>query len=128
MKDTRGAARGWKSNDWRNEHGEPKEETRTCGSKLSFRPDTKTGRGLSILNGDSARKTRVLKRVDKAAKAAATRGAALQQIAATSPELSLARWSKGRLGRFPAKGQVAVIEPHRKNMVGKGEEKARLTF
>jgi hypothetical protein len=32
---------------------------------------------------------------------------------------------KGVAARFPAKGQLAVIRPYRKNILGKGEEKVR---
>ncbi len=32
---------------------------------------------------------------------------------------------QGAATRFPAKGQLAIIRPYRKNLLGKGEEKVR---
>ena len=71
------------------------------------------------------KKSPVLKRVDKAAKAAATRGG--PDIDRGYKPGAIARsMVKGAATRFPAKGQSAVIRPYRKNLLGDGEEKIRV--
>jgi hypothetical protein len=70
------------------------------------------------------KKSPVLKRVDEAAKAAATRGG--PDIDRGYKPGAIARsMVKGSAARFPANGQSAVIRPYRKNLLGGGEEKVR---
>ena len=121
VKDNLGRARGWKSNDWKNQHGEPRENPDLWKQLLSAH--TKTGITVHF-EWTLGKKTPVLKRVDKAAKAAATRGGP-DVDRGYKPGTIARSMVKGSAARFPAKGQLAVIRPYRKNILGKGEEKVR---
>jgi ribonuclease HI len=121
VKDNLGPARGWKSNDWRNQHGEPRENSDLWKQLLSAH--TKTGITVHF-EWTLGKKTPVLKRVDKAAKAAAIRGGP-DTDRGYKPGTIARSMVKGAAARFPAKGQLAVIRPYRKNILGKGEEKVR---
>ncbi len=121
VKDNLGRARGWKSNDWRNQHGEPRENPDLWKQLLSAH--TKTGITVHF-EWTLGKKTPVLKRVDRAAKAAATRGGP-DTDRGYKPGTIARSMVKGSAARFPAKGQLAVIRPYRKNILGKGEEKVR---
>jgi hypothetical protein len=70
------------------------------------------------------KKSPVLKRVDKAAKAAATRGGP-DVDRGYKPGAIARSMVQGTATRFPARGQSAVIRPYRKNLLGDGEEKIR---
>jgi hypothetical protein len=64
------------------------------------------------------KKSPVLKRVDKAAKAAARRGG--PDIDRGYKPGAIARsMVKGAASRFPASGQLAIIRPYRKNLLGR---------
>jgi hypothetical protein len=65
-----------------------------------------------------------LKRIDNAAKAAATRGGT-DVDRGYRPGAIARSMVKGSASRFPARGQLAVIRPYRKNLLGSGEEKIR---
>jgi hypothetical protein len=72
----------------------------------------------------AGKKTAVLKRVDKAAKIAAKRGG--PHIDRGYKPGTVARsMVKGAAVRFPARGQLMVIRPYRKNVMHKGENKIR---
>jgi ribonuclease HI len=71
VKDNLIRARQWKKNDWRNQHGEPRENSDLWNQLLSAQ--TKTGIAVHF-EWTLGKKSPVLKRVDKAARAAATRG------------------------------------------------------
>lgn len=70
------------------------------------------------------KKSPVLKKVDKAAKAAASRGGPDSDRGYKSGAIARSL-VKGAATRFPAKGQLAVIRPYRKNLLGHREEKVR---
>jgi hypothetical protein len=70
------------------------------------------------------KKSPVLKRVDKAAKAAAERGSP-DVDRGYKPGVIAHSMVEGAASRFLAKGQSAVIRPYRKNLLGDGDEKIR---
>jgi ribonuclease HI len=114
-------AREWKKNDWRNQHGEPRENSDLWKQLLSAHGKT----GIAVhFEWTLGKKSPVLRRVDKAAKAAATRGG--PDIDRGYKPGAIARSMVGGAAtRFPAKGQSAVIRPYRKNLLGDCEEKIR---
>jgi hypothetical protein len=72
------------------------------------------------------KKSPILKRVDKAAKAGATRGG--PDIDRGYKPGTIARsMVKSSASRFPAKGQAVVIRPYRKNLIGPVRRKFVLT-
>jgi ribonuclease HI len=114
-------AREWKKNDWRNQHGEPRENSDLWKQLLSAHPKTRITVHFEWTLG---KKSPVLKRVDKAAKAAANRGG--PDIDRGYKPGAIARSMVGGAAtRFPAKGQSVVIRPYRKNLLGDCEEKIR---
>jgi len=70
------------------------------------------------------KKSPVLKRVDKAAKAAAARGGP-DVDRGYRPGAIARSMIQGAAARFHAHGQLVVIRPYRKNILGAGEEKVR---
>ena len=121
VRDNLNRAREWKKNDWRYRHGEPRENSDLWKQLLSAQAKT----GITVhFEWTLGKKSPVLKRVDKATKAAATRGG--PDIDRGYRPGTIARsMVGGAAARFAAKGQSAVIRPYRKNILAKGEEKVR---
>jgi len=114
-------AREWKRNGWRNQHGEPRENSDLWNQLLSAHAKA----GITVhFEWTLGKKTSVLKRVDKAAKAAASRGGP-DTDRGYKPGTIARSMIGGAASRFPANGQSAVIRPYRKNILAKGEEKVR---
>jgi ribonuclease HI len=121
VKDNLVRARGWKKNDWRNQHGEPRENADLWNQLMLAHAKT----GITVhFEWTLGKKSEVLKRVDKAAKAAATRGGPGVDRG-YKPGTIARSMVKGAATRFQASGQTAVIRPYRKNLLGDGEEKVR---
>jgi ribonuclease HI len=121
VKDSMIRARGWKKNDWRNRHGEPRENADLWNQLISAHSKA----GITVhFEWTLGKKSPVLKRVDKAAKAAATRGGP-DVDRGYKPGTIARSMVQGTATRFPARGQSAVIRPYRKNLLGDGEEKIR---
>jgi ribonuclease HI len=122
VKDNLNRAREWKKNDWRNQHDEPRENSDLWKQLLSAHAKA----GITVhFEWTPGKRTPVLKRVDKAAKAAATRGGP-DVDRGYKPGAIARSMVHGAASRFPAKGQLVVIRPYRKNMLGDGEEKIRI--
>lgn len=121
VKDNFFRAREWKKNDWRNRHGEPRENPDLWNQLLSAH--TKTGIAVHF-EWTPGKRTTILKRVDKAAKAAADRGG-VEVDRGFKPGTVSRSMVKGAAMRFPARGKSTVIRPYRKNLMGRGEEKIR---
>jgi ribonuclease HI len=112
---------GWKKNDWRNLHGEPKENADLWKSLLSAYAKV----GMRVYFIWRAGKTSpTLKDVDKVAKAAAKRGSIGLDTGYKSGKVSRSK-VKGSATIFPAQGQDAVIRPYRKTAPSKGENRIR---
>lgn len=121
VKDNLVRARGWKKNDWRNQHDEPRENADLWNQLILAH----TKAGITVhFEWTLGKQSPVLKRVDKAAKAAATRGGP-DVDRGYKPGTIARSMVQGAATRFPAKGQSAVIRPYRKNLLGHGEEKIR---
>ena len=71
VKENIARCREWKKNDWRNQHGEPRENWNLWKEFLSA--SLKTGITVTI-EWTAGKKTPILKQIDKAAKKAAKRG------------------------------------------------------
>ena len=121
VKDNLVRARGWKKNDWRNRHNEPRENADLWDQLISAH--TKVGITVHF-EWTLGKKSPVLKRVDKAAKAAAARGGP-DVDRGYRPGTIARSMIQGVATRFPAHGRQAVIRPYRKNILGAGEEKVR---
>lgn len=121
VKDNLFRAREWKRNRWRNQHDEPRENSDLWNDLLSAH--TKAGMTVHF-EWTLGKKTPILKRVDKAAKAAASRGGP-DKDRGYKPGTIARSMVGGTASRFPADGQTAVIRPYRKNILAKGEEKVR---
>jgi ribonuclease HI len=121
VKDNIARALAWRKNDWRNEHGEPRENWTLWRDFLSAYQKV----GMVVHFGWMAgKKTPILKQIDKAAKAAARRGGT--DVDRSYRPGSVARsLVAGAATRFAASGQVAVIRPYRKTVMRKGENKVR---
>ena len=104
-----------------NQHGEPRENSDLWKQLLSAH--AKTGMAVHF-EWTLGKKSPVLKRVDKAAKAAANRGGPHIDRGYKPGAISRSMVG-GAATRFAAKGQPAVIRPYRKNILAKGEEKVR---
>jgi ribonuclease HI len=114
-------AREWKKNGWRNQHGEPRENSDLWNDLLSAHSKA----GITVhFEWTLGKKTPVLKRVDKAAKSAASRGGPDRDWG-YKPGTIARSMVGGAASRFPANGQTALIRPYRKNILAKGEEKVR---
>ena len=112
----------WKKNDWRNQHGEPRENSDLWKQLTSAHAKT----GITVhFEWTLGKKSPVLKRVDKAAKAAATRG---------GPDIDRG-YKPGAIARSMVAGSGDTIPGKRtissrfalirKNLLGDGEEKVR---
>jgi ribonuclease HI len=121
VKDNAFRAREWKKKGWRNRHGEPRENADLWKQLLSAQ--VKAGIRVDI-EWAPGKKTDMLRRVDKAAKAAAKRGG-IGVDQGYKPGSVARSMVKGVATRFPARGQSAVIRPYRKNLMAKGENKIR---
>src|SRR6202158_223740 len=114
-------AREWKKNDWRNQHGEPRENPDLWKQLLSAH----TKAGITVhFEWTLGKKSPVLKRVDKAAKVAASRGGP-DVVRGYRPGTIARSMVNGLATRFPAQGQSVVIRPYRKNLLADCEEKVR---
>jgi ribonuclease HI len=114
-------AREWKKNDWRNQHGEPRENPDLWKQLLSAH----TKAGITVhFEWTLGKKSPVLKRVDKAAKVAAARGGP-DVDRGYRPGTIARSMVNGVATRFPAQGQSVVIRPYRKNLLADCEEKVR---
>jgi ribonuclease HI len=119
-------ASGWKTQGWRNRYGEPKFnddlwdallKTRAKVAKAGIRVDFVWQRGKI---------TKLGKRVDKAAKAAAQRGGIDNDSGYRPGSVGRSMVKGGTAQRFPAQGQVLVIRPYVKKILHKGEN--RISF
>jgi ribonuclease HI len=114
-------ARTWKKNKWRNQDGEPRENSNLWNqllgiiAKIDMRVDFEWQAGKT---------SPILKAVDKAAKAAAKQGGMDSDVGFRSGKVSRSK-VKGSATRFPAQAQTAVIRPYRKNAPIKAENKIR---
>ena len=111
---------GWKKNKWRNQYGEPKENTDLWKKLLSARQ--KAGMHIEFIQ-TKGKKSDILRAVDKAAKQARDSGIEVDR-GYRSGTISRSM-VHGAAKRFPANGQVALIRPYRKKIVRTGEEKIR---
>jgi ribonuclease HI len=101
VKDSIIRARGWKKNDWRNRHGEPKENADLWNQLISAHSKA----GITVhFEWTLGKKSPVLKRVDKAAKAAAARGGP-DVDRGYKPGTIARSMVQGAATRFPARGQ-----------------------
>ena len=113
--------RGMEENHSAKPAREPRENSDLWKQLLSAQ--AKTGMAVHF-EWTLGKKSPVLKRVDKAAKAAANR-AGPEIDRGYKPGAIVRSMVEGTATRFPAKGQSAVIRPYRKNLLGGGEEKVR---
>jgi ribonuclease HI len=106
-------AAGWRQNQSRNQHDEPRENSDLWKEFLSAR--SRVGMAVHFV-WTPGKKSPALKQIDRAAKNAALRG---------GPEKDRG-YSRGSISRsmvnetaipFPAKGQIAVIRPYQKERV-----------
>ena len=122
VKDNVYRAREWKKNGWRNHHGEPRENSDLWKQLLSAQ--VKTGIRVDF-EWTPGKKTDILRKVDKAAKAAAKQGGLDVDRGFKPGTISRSMVKDAAATRFPAQGQSAVIRPYRKNAMGRGENKVR---
>jgi len=121
VKDNIVRASGWRKNDWRNQFGEPIENRDLWKEFLSSYQRVGTTVHFEWTPG---KKTPILKTIDRAAKVAAKRGG--QDIdRGFRPGIIARSLVKGTATRFPANGQLAVIRPYKKTLLGKSENKVR---
>jgi ribonuclease HI len=117
-------ARSWKQNSWRNRHGEPKanddlwDTLLKTRAKPKIRVDFVWGRG---------KQSEITKRVDGAAKRAASRGGfdTDRGYRPGGVSRSMVR-DRGVAARFDANGQIVVVRPYVKKVMHKGE--LRISF
>jgi ribonuclease HI len=121
VKDNIPRARGWKQNGWKNEHGEPRENWDLWNEFLSAHQKV----GIVVtFEWALGKKSPILKRIDKAAKAAATRGGSDVDRGYKGGVVARSM-VKGAATRFEAKGQIAAIRVYRKTVMKGGENKVR---
>ena len=121
VKDNIPRAREWKKNDWRNQSGEPRENWDLWKQFLSAHQKA----GIVVnFEWTAGKKSPTLKRIDKAAKAAAQRGGA-NIDRGFSPGVVARSMVKGAASRFPASGQITAVRVYRKSLMAKGENKVR---
>jgi len=121
VKDNLFRAREWKKNDWRNRHGEPRENPDLWKQLLSAHAKS----GITItFEWMLGKKSPILKAVDKAAKSAVDHFRT-DADHGYKPGTVARSMVKGAATRFPAAGQVIVIRPYRKNHISREEEKIR---
>ncbi len=121
IKENIARARGWKKNDWRNQYGEPKENSDLWKQFISAQQ--KVGIRVSF-EWTAGKKSPILKRVDNAAKTAARRGGTDVDRGYSSGQVARSM-VKGPATRFAASGQTAVVRIYRKNLMASGENKVR---
>jgi ribonuclease HI len=121
VKDNIPRARGWKENDWCNQFGEPRENWDLWKDFLSAQQ--KVGMVVTF-EWMLGKKSPMLKRIDKAAKAAAARGGS-NVDRGFKPGTVARSMVKGSASRFGARGQVAAIRVYRKNFMKGGDNKVR---
>jgi hypothetical protein len=121
VKDNISRAPDWRKNDWRNQHGEPR-ENRDLWRKFLYARQ-KVGMVVTF-EWTLGKKTAILKDIDRAAKSAAKRGGH-QVDRGFKPGTVSRSLVRGTATRFPAAGQTAIIRPYRKTLMAKGEEKIR---
>ena len=114
-------ARTWKNNQWRNQYGEPKENRDLWKQFISAQQ--KTGIRVSF-EWTEGKRSPILKRIDKAAKAAAKRGGTDFDRGYSGGQVARSM-VKGTATRFAASGQTAVVRVYRKNVMAGGENKVR---
>lgn len=121
VKDNIHRASSWRKNGWRNQFGEPIENRDLWKEVLSAYQRV----GATVhFEWTPGKKSPILKTIDRAAKAAAKRGG--QEVDRGFRPGTIARsLVKGTATRFPANGQLAVIRPYKKTVLGKSENKVR---
>jgi ribonuclease HI len=110
----------WRKNKWRNQYGEPKENSDLWKKLLSSRQ--KAGMYIEFIQ-TKGKKSEILRQVDKAAKG--VRDCGLEIDWGFRPGTVSRSKVKGAAKRFPAAGQIALIRPYRKKIMPAGEEKIR---
>lgn len=113
-------ALSWKKNKWRNQYGEPKENSDLWRKLLSARQ--KAGIYIEFIQ-TKGKKSEILRRVDKTAKLVRNTGMEIDR--GYKPGTVSRSMVKGAAKPFPATGQIALIRPYRKTMMPTGEEKLR---
>jgi ribonuclease HI len=114
VKENISRAREWKKNDWKNRHGEPKDNWDLWKQLLAAYSKV----GIVVhFEQTLGKKSLILKTVDKAAKRAAQRGGT-DVDRGFKPETVSRSMVKG--ARFPARGQSVVIRPYRKTVMAQG--------
>jgi ribonuclease HI len=111
----------WRKNDWRNSHGEPRENWQLWKEFLSAYQ--KVGIRVSF-EWTLGKKSPILNQIDRAAKKAAKRGGS-DVDRGYRPGTVAHSMVKGAATRFEAKGQSMVIRPYRKHVMRGGENKIR---
>ena len=114
-------ARGWKQQDWRNIHGEPKQNSDLWTRLLRSRAQA----GIRVdFCWRKGKISPLLKTVDKAAKTAASGG-----CFGTDPGFRRGKVSRSKFREpakiFPGHGQTAIIRPYRKDAASKAENRIR---
>lgn len=121
VKDNIARAQAWRKHGWRNQHGEPIENSNLWKEFLSAYKSVGT---VVHFEWTPGKKTTALKQIDKAAKTAAKRGGT--DVDRGYRPGSVARsLVPGAATRFAACGQIAVIRPYRKTVMRKRENKVR---
>jgi ribonuclease HI len=110
----------WKKLKWRNQYGEPKENTDLWKKLLSARQ--KAGMRVEFVQ-TKGKKSEVLKLVDQTAKQARDGGTETDR--GYRPGTVSRSMVKGAAKAYPASGQVAMVRPYRKTIMATGEEKLR---
>lgn len=121
VKENIARSRSWKKNGWSNQYGEPKENWDLWKQFLSAQQ--KAGIRVSF-EWTAGKRSPILKRVDKAAKAAAKRGGTDIDRGYSGGQVARSM-VKGAATRFAAAGQTAIVRIYRKNLMAKGENKVR---
>jgi ribonuclease HI len=111
----------WKKDDWRNLHGEAKQNSDLWKQLLSAR--AKAGMRVDFVF-QLGKSSSILKRVDAAAKAARDRGGPDSDFGFKGGKVSPSKVN-GAAKIFPAEGQTAVIYVYRKSPSLKGENRIR---
>jgi ribonuclease HI len=111
---------GWRKNKWRNQYGEPKENSDLWKKLLSVRQ--RVGIYVEFMQ-TKGKKSEILRTVDKTAKEARASGMHIDR--GFHPGTVSRSMVKGAAKRFLAKGQTTLIRPYRKTIMRTGEEKIR---
>jgi ribonuclease HI len=116
-------ARGWKKNKWRNRFGKPMANDDLWDDLLAAQ--TKVRLRIDFV-WQPGKKSTVGKAVDRAAKAAADRGAIDEDRGYRPGAVCRSMVSGGVAQPYPARGQSPVIRPYVKKMMFRGEN--RISF